>query len=61
MTDDYAPPQHVINEWIKLCHCCRNCSPWPCDGAMSSGICDNASCECQEWDNQELDDDQEFF
>ena len=46
--DNYAPPQHVIDEWIKQCNCCPLCSPCPCDGVAAGGLCDNLPCDCDD-------------
>lgn len=46
MTEEYAPPQHVIESWKKQCNCCPECSPHPCDGVMAGGMCDSLECEC---------------
>lgn len=48
MTDEYAPPKHVVAEWKRQCDCCPECSPHPCDGVMAGGMCDNLSCECDD-------------
>lgn len=46
METDYAPPQHVIDEWKKHCQCCQNCSPHPCDGVAAGDMCDSVECDC---------------
>ena len=53
MTEEYAPPQHVVDEWKKQCNCCPQCSPHPCDGVMAGGMCDSLECECECDDNYE--------
>ncbi len=54
MSEDYAPPQHVIDEWKKHCQCCPNCSSHPCDGVAAGGMCDSVECDCfggnDDWD-----------
>jgi hypothetical protein len=53
MSEDYAPPSHVITEWKKHCSCCESCSPSPCDGVASGGLCDNLECDCFEGDSND--------
>ena len=53
MTTDYAPPQHVIDEWKKHCQCCPHCSPHPCDGVAAGGMCDSIECDCFDDDDEE--------
>jgi len=50
VSEEYKPPNHVMNEWRKACGCCPECSPYPCDGVMAGGMCDHLDCEC---DNHE--------
>lgn len=53
MTEDYCPPQHVMDEWRKACDCCPVCSSFPCDGVAAGGMCDDIECHC----NHGYDDD----
>lgn len=50
---DYRPPQYVIDEWKRQCHCCPLCNqPIPCDGVAAGGLCDDL-CDCDDLDEQD--------
>ncbi len=46
ISNDYAPPDHVIAEWAKHCDCCPVCYGKPCDGCSAGGMCDAVDCTC---------------
>ena len=52
MTEEYSPPQHVIDEWKKSCSCCPECyMDIPCGGVQAGGMCDEM-CQCIDEDEQ---------
>jgi len=40
-------PEGVMANWVKQCNCCPECSPCPCNGVITGGLCDNL-CYCDE-------------
>lgn len=58
--DDMMPPQGLIESLAKDCRCCdcAVCHPGgvPCDGLLAGGMCDEATCRCD--DEEECDDDE---
>lgn len=45
---DDGPPQDVIDAWALNCRCCPHCSEHPCPGCCAGGVCDGATCECDD-------------
>lgn len=63
--DDMPGYVELVESLVKDCRCCPACHPGgvPCDGLLAGGLCDQATCRCNDadpdygWDDEEDCDD----
>lgn len=52
IVDRGMPPQEVLDEWVRACHCCEECYERPCGAVQQGGVCENV-CRCDERDDSQ--------
>lgn len=58
--DGFSPPPIFYEVMAKYCRCCRSCGDVPCPGVCAGGLCDQASCRCDdEYDDLEYGSEDE--